>query len=171
MSVKINFCNELVSGPVTAVEPTEGYAHVVTKITFKNEGDTTAQASAQIMGGDEAITIVSKIILTKRESGWEDTQVLQSGQTLVVNASPAGAVRCIVEGYYLLDVPAHARKGAGAVDEDYARMGRLEVSDSKLVQLTYLTLVELKRIRNILANGPDADPDKNNAAAEIESEL
>ena len=57
------------------------------------------------------------------------------------------------------------------MDEDFARMGCLSVSDSKLVRLTYLTLVELKRIRNILANGSDADPGKDEAAAEIESEL
>jgi len=171
MSAKINFCNELVTGPVTAVEPTEGYAYVVTKITFKNEGDITAQASAQLMGGAVAVTIASRIIPTKREAGWEGTEVLQYGQTLVVNASPAGAVRCIVEGYFLLDVPAHARKGAGAMDEDFARMGRLSVSDSDLAKVTYLMLVELKRIRANLDANNDTASDYDAAIGEVESEL
>ena len=172
MSAKINFFNELMaSATATAVEPKEGYVSVVTKILFRNESASAGYVTAKSAPLTGENSLVSKALPAKRETGWEGTLVLQLGETLIVGATPLNSIRCIVEGYFLLDVPAHARKGAGAIDEDYARMGCLAVLDSKLVQLTYLTLVELKRIRIILANGPDADPGKDDASAEIENEL
>ncbi|MFH2073520.1 MAG: hypothetical protein ABIJ75_11795, partial [Actinomycetota bacterium] len=76
--------------------------------------------------------------------------ILRHGETMVVNAAPSEAVRCIVEGYFLADVAGFARKGAGSMDEAYASDGAIEVKDTPLAKLTYLTLVELKRIRTIL---------------------
>ncbi len=170
MSAKINLYSGIMAAAVeTAVEPKEGYVYVVTKVTFQNEGSTTVGVTAGILG--EKALISSRLLLANTAAGWEGTEVLEYGRSLEICANPQGSVRCIIEGYFLIDVAAYARFGAGSMDSDYARMGCLQIADSRLEKLTYLTLVELKRIRGILKAGSDADPGSDEATREIESEL
>lgn len=168
MSAKINLFNDLVTGSATAVEPKEGYVYVVTKISFKNESDSPGNVRAGVPGRENTCDAV---VQAGRETGWEGTFVLEYGENLIVAASPAVSVRCTVEGYFLLDVPAFARKGAGALDEAYTKSGAIQVMDSYLAKVTYLMLVELKRIRMTLDSNATEASDRGLAVEEIEREL
>ena len=167
MSAKINFFSGLVvAGGGTAVEPTDGIVYVITKVTFKSETDSVGQVGA---GSPGKTKLVDTALQPRRETGWEGTYVVEHGSPFFVQASPPGSIRCVVEGYFLLDVPAEARRGAGAMDKAYAEDGAIQTQDSKLARMTYLMLVELKRIRANLegVTGMDA----GQAAEEIDREL
>lgn len=168
MSAKINLYSGLLVGSAAAVEPKPGFVYVVTKITFKNEGDLAGNVAAGRIG---LADLVSSVLPAHRETGWEGTEVVEFGETITVSAAPAGAVRCIVEGYFLIDVPAFARYGAGAMDAAFAAAGALPTEDSKLAALTYLTLVELKQIRMTLAAQTGNGADRAVAVEEIDREL
>jgi hypothetical protein len=169
MSAKINLYSGLVTGGSgTAVEPKPGYVYVVTKVTFRNESDNAGVVSAKSPGREP---LVEASLPARRETGWEGTLVVEYGELLIVTASPSESIRCIVEGYFLLDVPAFARRGAGAMDEAYASDGAIEVKDSPLAKLTYLTLVELKRVRMLLEVQSGSGSDRDQAAEESDREL
>ena len=167
MSAKINLYNGLVTVPYAAVEPKEGYVYIVTKIMFRSETDSIGNVSAGSPGHDN---LVSTTLQPRRETGWDGTEVVKYGESLIVAASPAGGIRCVVEGYFLLDVPAFARVGAGSMDSAYAADGAIHTQDSLLARTTYLMLVEPKRIRMALENsGADASLAAEEANRELES--
>lgn len=169
MSAKINLYGAVVpAGGGTAVEPKEGYVYVVTKVTFRNEGDLVGKVAAGVPGRNK---LVDSNIAAHGERGWELTEIVNYGESFVVSASPAGAIRCSVEGYFLIDVAHFAREGAGAMDADYAASGAIEVKDSPLAKMTYLALVELKRIRTILEGQSGLGSDRGRCAEEIDREL
>jgi len=165
MSAKINLYSGLLNGSAAAAEPKEGYVYVVTKVTFSNEGDGSCNVAAGRPGHPQ---LVSKVLAGHKPTGWEGTEVIEYGESFMVSASP-DSVRCVVEGYFLVDVPAFARTGAGAMDADYAALGVLHTQDSPLAKLTYLTLVELKRIRMALESQYNGDVAADEAKREIES--
>ncbi|MFA4972470.1 MAG: hypothetical protein WC683_07635 [bacterium] len=166
MSAKIHLYNALASG--TAVEPKAGYVYVVTKVTFENEGDVVGTVLAGCPG---KANLVEGPIQPDRGRRWEGTYVVEQPDYLTVVAEPEGSVRCIIEGYFLVDVQVFARQGAGSMDEAYASAGVLQIQDSQLAKMTYLTLVELKQIRAILEAQSGHGPDRDAAAAEVDREL
>jgi len=167
MSAKINFFSGLVvAGGGCAVQPTDGIVYVITKVIFKSETDSVGQVGA---GSPGKLQLVDATLQPRRETGWEGTYIVEYGSSFFVNASPVDSIRCVVEGYFLLDVAAETRRGAGAMDKAYAEDGAVQTQDSKLARMTYLMLVELKRIRANLdgVTGMDA----GQAAEEIDREL
>jgi hypothetical protein len=173
MSAKINFFSGLVpAGGGSAVEPTEGKVYVITKVLFKSETDTPGKVTAASPGKQK---LVDTMLVARHQTGWEGTYIVEHGERFVVQASPADSIRCVVEGYFLLDVPAEGRRGAGAMDKAYAEDGAIHTQDSKLARMTYLMLVELKRMRAILERGAETEGylqmDAAEASEEIDREL
>lgn len=168
MSAKINLYSGLVPTTGTAVSPREGYVYVVTKVTFRSETDSIGNVSAGSPGREK---LVGRTIAARGEVGWEGTQVIEHGEWLNVAAAPADSIRCVVEGYFLVNVPFFAAHGAGSMDEAYGKNGAIQTQDSSLAKLTYLVLVELKRMRASLDSNSTISSTKSMAEEEIEREL
>jgi len=168
MSAKICLYSGLVpAGGATAVESsTPGVAYVITDIKFLSETDSVGQVLATSPGENP---LVDATLQPRRLTGWEGAYVVKFGHAFTMQASPADSIRCIVWGYWLLDIPAETRTGAGSMDAAYAEDGAIQTQDSKLAQITYLMLVELKRIRAILEGTTGMD--KGQAAEEVDREL